>query len=245
MEWTDDAIVLATRRHGETAAVVELMTREHGRHLGMVRAARSRANAATLQPGNAVRATWRARLDEHLGHWQVEPLRLVAASFMASPLALHGIQHAAGLLRLLPERDPHPELFAALEVVAAHVGDAGLGGELMVRLEMAVLETLGFGLDLSSCALTGASDDLAWVSPRSGRAAGRLAGAPYSDRLLPLPRFLVDRRPHEAPDRAALAAGFRLTGHFLARHVWDPRAMSPPDTRAGFIAALERALADG
>ncbi|MBL8573463.1 MAG: DNA repair protein RecO [Hyphomicrobiaceae bacterium] len=244
MEWTDDAIVLGTRRHGEASAVLELMTREHGRHLGMIKAARSPALAATLQPGNAVSATWRARLDEHLGQWLVEATRLVAASFMTNPLALHGIQHAAGLLRLLPERDPHPELYAALEVVTGQFDDAGLSGELMVRLEMAVLETLGFGLDLGVCALTGATDDLAWVSPRTGRAATRAAGSPYGNRLLPLPAFLVERRPHEAPDAGQLRDGFRLTGHFLARHVWDPRALAPPDARAGFLAALERRLAD-
>lgn len=247
MEWIDTGLVLGTRRLGEADALVELMTLAHGRHLGVVKGGRSRRRAAAIQVGNRVRATWRARLDEHVGTWALEALDARAADLMASAVALNGVQTLAAHLRLLPERDPHPELFEAMAAVIDHFGDPRLAGELVVRFEMAVIEALGFGLDLSACALTGATEDLAWVSPKTGRAATRAAGAPHAARLLALPRFLAagagdDPATWGAAGLDDLLAGFRLTGHFFVRHVWEPRGLTPPTTRDGLIAALTRDL---
>lgn len=248
MEWIDVGLVLGTRRLGEADALVELMTRDHGRHLGVVKGGRSKRWAANLQIGNRLRATWRARVDEQLGHYVVEPLDGRAGVLMESAVALNGVQTLAAHLRLLPERDPHPELYEALVAVVDHLGQPRLAGELVVRFEIAVIEALGFGLDLSECALTGVRDDLAWVSPKSGRAATRVAGAPYADRLLALPGFLAGAAASDPAtwghaEIADIVAGFRLTGHFLARHVWEPRGQTPPETRDGLVAALRRALA--
>ena len=182
--------------------------------------------------------TWRARLDEHLGLFTVEPLRLRAAALMESAVGLHAVQTLAAHLRLLPEREAHPDLFAALVTILDHAADPLLTAGLVVRYELLVLEALGFGLDLSQCALTGQGVDLAYVSPRSGRAASREAGRPWADRLLPLPGFLTEADADVAADPAAIEAGFRLTGHFLARHVWEPRGLTPPMTRDGLISGL-------
>lgn len=247
MEWTDTGLVLGTRRLGEADALVELMTRDHGRHLGVVKGGRSRRWAAALQTGNRVRATWRARLDEHVGTYAIEPLDARAAELMANAVALNGVQTLAAHLRLLPERDPHPDLFEAMAVVIDHLGEARLAGELIVRFELALIEALGFGLDLTACALTGATEGLAWVSPKTGRAATAQAVAPHAAKLLVLPGFLAgagaaDPAGWGRAGRDDILAGFRLAGHFLARHVWEPRGLTPPATRDGLIAALSRLL---
>lgn len=246
MEWTDDAIVLGLRRQGEAHAVLEAMTAAHGRHLGLVRGARSRTLAAALQPGNRLTLTWRARLDEHLGFYTVEPVRLRAAELMESATGLLAAQTLAAHLRLLPERDPHPELFAALDAVLDHLGDPATAAELVVRFELLLLGALGIGLDLTACALTGATSDLAWVSPRTGRAASRSAGTPFAARLLPLPAFLApdEGSNHPPPDMADIAAGFRLTGHFLARHAAGLDGRELPETRERLLAQIRRGLAD-
>ncbi len=237
MEWRDEAIILGVRRHGETSAILEVMTRRRGRHLGLVRGGRSRRMQPLLQPGNRVEAHWWARLDEHLGAFQVEPLELNAARLMQSRAAVYGLQMLAAHLRLLPERDPHEALFETLGLVVGHLDDAELAGELMARFELMVLDELGFGLDLARCAATGAREDLVWVSPKTGRAVSRQAGLPYAGRLLTLPAFLRPGAPTGA-DREAVDAAFRLTGHFLARHVYEARGQSQPEARSGFLAAL-------
>lgn len=253
MEWHDVGLVLGSRRLGEADALLELMTRTHGRHLGVVKGGRSRRWASSLQIGNRISVVWRARLDEHVGHYAVEPLDARAAALMADAVALNGVQTLAAHLRLLPERDPHPELYEALCAILDHFDRPGLAAELVIRFELAVIDALGFGLDLTECALTGATTDLAWVSPKSGRAATREAGHPHADKLLRLPAFLANGEGDDPADwgrasRDDLAAGFRLTAHFFARNVWDPRGLTPPETRAGFVAAVDRALsraADG
>ena len=180
MEWTDEGIVLGVRRHGETSVILEAMTHHHGRHLGVVRGGRSRTLQPVLQPGNAVQVTWRARLDDHLGHFAVEGLSLHASRFLSSRLALFAISHVAVLLRLLPERDPHPSLHDALLEVVSVLADPRLAPALVARFELAILEELGFGLDLSACAATGEREDLIYVSPKTGRAVSRKAGAKRS-----------------------------------------------------------------
>lgn len=238
MEWTADAIVIGTRRHGETSTILEVMARRKGRHLGLVRGGRSRRLRPVLQPGNTLRVTWRARLDEHLGAFAVEPIRERAAELMDTAAATFGIQLAGAHLRLLPERDPHPRLFDALAVMVDAFGDKAVAAELMARFELLLLEELGFGLDLSRCAATGQERGLAYVSPKSGRAVSREAGMPYDNRLLKLPAFLIDRRHGEPPSLADLESSFRLTGYFLDRHIFEPRGLAPGEARAGFLRAV-------
>jgi DNA repair protein RecO (recombination protein O) len=241
MQWSDEAIVLGVRRHGETSVIAEVMTHGRGRHLGMVRGGRSRAMQPVLQPGNSVEVTWRARLDEHLGEFRIEPLELRAGRLMETATAVYGVQAMAALLRLLPERDPHPHLFEALAVILDHLHEPADAGELFVRFELAVLNDLGFGLDLAECAATGSRDDLAYVSPKSGRAVSRAAGAPWAERMLRLPAFLGDDSRHAA-DADALADGFRLTAFFLNRHVCEPRGLELASARDGFVQAALKAL---
>ncbi len=240
MQWTDEAIVLGVKRHGETSGILELLTRAHGRHLGLVRGGFSSRLKPILQPGNSVRATWRARLDEHLGTYTVEPLALRAASFFASPHAVYGVTHLAALMRLLPERDPHDGLYEALAGILDLLDAPSIVAPMVVRFELQLLAELGFGLDLAQCAATGTQDELDYVSPKSGRAVSRAAGAPYADRMLRLPAFL--REPLSEPTGRDLADGFALTGFFLTRHVLEPRELTLADERAHFIAALSRAV---
>ncbi|BBE71173.1 DNA repair protein RecO [Oharaeibacter diazotrophicus] len=239
MEWTADAVVLGARPHGESSVVLEVMTAEHGRHLGLVKGGRSRRMQPMLQPGNTLRATWRARLDSHLGLFTAETLVSRAATLMASAVGLHGVQVIAAHLRYLPERDPHPALHSAAGVILDHLSDPADAVRLIVRFELALLDELGFGLDLSRCAATGADTDLAWVSPKTGRAVGREAGLPWRDRLLPLPPFLLDPTRAERPDAAALRAALALTGHFLDRHVAGPRSQPLSPSRAALAGLLE------
>lgn len=241
MEWRDAGIVLGLRRHGENAVVLEMMTRAHGRHLGVVRNGRSRTMQPVLQPGNHVDALWRARLEEHLGEWKIEPVDLRAATYMHSSVALYGLNHLAQLTRLLPERDPHPAIFESLAVIGENLTEAPLAAPLLIRYELAILAELGFGLDLSECAATGGQEELVYVSPKSGRAVSRVAGEPWRDRLFRLPAFLAGSLV-SVPDWAEIEAGFALTAYFLERHVYGPRGLPPPEARGAFIAALRRDL---
>ena len=238
MDWSDEGIVLSTRALGEANAIVELLTRGHGRHLGLVRGGRSRRVRPTLQPGNVVSVTWRARLSEHLGSFTIELSEARAALILDDERALSALGSLASLAKLLPERDSHPQLYlTALQILRAF-DDAALWPALLVHWEMMLLQDLGFGIDLSECAATGSDADLAYVSPRSGRAVSREAGAPYGGRLLALPRFLVD-------DEAGLTlgdieAGFALTGYFLERDVLEPHGMAMPQARERLLGLLAR-----
>ena len=240
MQWSDEGIIIGTRRHGETSLIVELMTPAHGRHLGLVRGGRSRRQQPILQPGNSVSATWRARLDEHLGTYTVEPLNQRAARLIESAAGLYGIQMLGGLLRLLPERDPHPRLYEGLASILDWFGEPLVAGALIARFELGLLDDLGFGLDLERCAATGTNDDLAFVSPKTGRAVSRAAGEAYGARLLTLPGFLLEPASAAPADPADLALAFQLPGYFLARHVFEPRGIEPPEARERFIALLAR-----
>ncbi len=242
MEWRDEGIVLATRKHGETSAILEVMTARHGRHLGLVRGGRSRRMQPVLQSGNRVELSWRARLDEHLGSFQVEPIAMNAALLMASRPAVHGLQMLASHARLLPERDPHPAVYETLNIIIGHLEDSASAAELIVRFELLLLEELGFGLDLSTCAASGQRNDLAYVSPKSAQAVSRDAGQPWAERLLVLPEFLV-AQPAMRADWPALEAAFRLTGYFLNRHVYEPRGTGDSDARNAFINAVRSDLA--
>ncbi len=221
MNWSDEAVILSVRPHGETAAVVELLTREHGRHLGLVHGGRSRKSRPVLQIGNHVEVTWKARLSEHLGHMSLELRRGFAGEVMENSAALTGLTSLTTLARLLPERDPHPNLFEVTLFVLGFLDDADVWPALLVRWELALLDELGFGLELSECAATGSNDDLIYVSPKTGRAVSASAGEPYRDRLLNLPAFLKQGR-RGTPGPGDVLAGLKLTGHFLEARVLRP-----------------------
>jgi DNA repair protein RecO (recombination protein O) len=242
MEWTDDGIVLGVRRHGEGSVIAELLTRAHGRHLGLVRGGTSARLRPVLQPGNTVRVVWRARLDEHLGNYAIEALTLRAAKLLTASHAVYGVTHLASLARLLPERDPHENIYELVEGALDDFDDARHAAVQLARFELTILAELGFGLDLSACAATGATEDLVYVSPKSGNAVSRSAGEPWRDKLLRLPSFLRDDIDDAQGSLTEddLRDGFQLTGMFLLRHVLEPRGQMHSDARAGFIAAVMR-----
>lgn len=239
MQWTDEGLILSVRPHGETAAVVELFTRKHGRHLGFVHGGRSRRLRPVLQIGNHVDATWKGRLAEQLGHLNLELRRGYAAEAMAEAGALAALASIAGLLRLLPERDPHPSLYEVTMFVLSFLDDESVWPALYARWELALLDELGFGLDLKACAATGAGEGLVYVSPKSGRAVSAAAGEPYRDRLLPLPGFLKGGAAG-AVTRADVAAALQLTAHFLEQRVLAPRGLAMPEARARLAELMRR-----
>jgi DNA repair protein RecO (recombination protein O) len=239
MEWRDDGLIIGVKKYGETSVIVEAMTRGHGRHLGLVKGGRSRRMQPFLQAGNNAELVWRARLDEHLGSFAVEPTRLRTALLMANAEALHALGLAAALLRLIAERDPHPELYDTAMLIADHIEDEQLPA-LLVRLEIEILAESGFGLDLSRCAATGDTENLAYVSPKSGRAVSLAAGEPYQSRLLPLPAFLLGDIARQNPPPGDIRDGFKLTEFFLMRDVFGPRGQGLPPARNAYLAELAK-----
>ena len=233
MEWQDEGIVLQARLHGETDSIITLLTFEHGRHLGLVKGGASRKIRAALQPGNRLACRWRARLADHLGHFTIEPVRLYAALLIDDPLRLAAAASAAALVdATLAEREPHPELFAALVTLMSRLATGEAWPEAYVRFELLLLSTLGYGLDLSGCAVTGETAGLAFVSPRTGRAVSAGGAGEFAPRLLPLPPFLVSDTP---ADDAAIGQGLKLAGHFLDRHILEPSDKEMPLPRARFV----------
>lgn len=235
MEWRDEGVVLAARKHGETSAVAEVFTAAHGRSFGLVRGGRSRQQRPVLQPGNRVAVIWRARLEDHLGTFAIEPVRLDAGTLMDSPFRLAGLTTLVALTQALPEREPHPRLYEAFGIVLAQMEQDALWPALLARFELGLLDELGFGLDLARCAATGTQYELTYVSPRTGRAVSREAGLPYHDKLLALPGFLMGLG-QEAPQD--VLNGFKLTGFFLQRHVFEPRGMDMPLSRERVLSGL-------
>ncbi|KFL31607.1 hypothetical protein JP75_08755 [Devosia riboflavina] len=233
MEWTGEALLIGVRRHGETSLIAEAMVAGRGRCLGLVRGGRSSKLAPALQVGNTIQLTWRARLEDHLGTFTVDLMQSRAADLMADRTRLYLTQLVCDHLRLLPERDPHDSLLGQALSLIDHAPD----GAALARFELALLDELGFGLDLQSCAATGATTDLTHVSPKTGRAVSRAAAAPYLDRLLPLPSFLHERG-NASPDDIRNA--FKLTGHFLDRHIWSARQIDQPSIRESLVDLLSR-----
>ncbi len=237
MQWSDEGVVLSVRPHGETGAVLELFTRQHGRHLGLVHGGRSRKLRPVLQTGNHVDIAWKARLADNLGHFTVELRKSFAAQVLEDAAALAALSSMAAFARLLPERDPHANLFEVTLFVLGFLDEPQVWPALLVRWELALLDELGFGLDLSSCAATGRTDNLAYVSPKSGRAVAVDAGEPYKDRLLKLPAFLLGGAAGAVMGED-LRAGFALTGHFLEARVLRPRDIEMPDARRRLVSYL-------
>jgi DNA repair protein RecO (recombination protein O) len=239
MEWRDEGAILTVRRHGETSAIVEVLTAAHGRHAGVVRGGASRKVTPVLQPGNRVAVTWRARLGEHIGSYTVELLDARAARLMADPLALAALNAATALLTVcLPERDPQPDLHPRTEALFDMLGQGETWPVAYLRWEMALLDALGFGLDLSECAVTGRTDDLAYVSPRTGRAVSRAGAGDWADRLLPLPPEMLG----QGAARAGVVAGLATTGHFLTTRALPTLGNRPsPAARTRLMDLLDRA----
>ena len=239
MEWRDEGLLLSVRRHGETSAVIEVLTAEHGRHAGLVRGGGGTKLGAVLQPGAQLALEWRARLEDHLGTYRVEPVRSRAATIMADRGRLSGLNAMAALvLTTLPEREADAAFYARTVALADALADAESPWPLAyAHWEAALLAALGFGLDLDRCAATGMRSDLAYVSPRTGRAVSRAAGAAYADRLLPLPGFLIGAgRPGMGGVREAL----RVTGHFLETWMLPAFEQSAlPQARQRLVALLE------
>ncbi|WP_119678745.1 DNA repair protein RecO [Indioceanicola profundi] len=239
MDWIDEGIVLSNRPHGETASTAVLLTREHGRHAGLVHGGQGRAMRPVLEPGSRVAARWRARLADQLGHYTLEMERATAAGLLDEPLRLAALSSACALLDAgLAEREPHPGLYDATLALFAAL-QTEVWAEIYVRWEIGLLEELGFGLDLERCAATGIAenDQLAYVSPRTGRAVSLSAAEPFKEKLLPLPRFLVGL---SAGGPEEVKQGLDLTGHFLDRHVFAQRHVEVPPARVRFAERYTR-----
>jgi DNA repair protein RecO (recombination protein O) len=236
MQWTDDAILLSVKRHGETSALVNLLTRDHGRHGGLVRGGAGKAARGALQPGNSLRVAWQARLADHLGHVTWELAAATATRWLDDPLRLAGISAVCALAEAtLPEREPHAAVYEGMAAVLAGIDHDGWQS-LIAHWELGLLGELGYGLDLTRCAVTGGTDDLVYVSPKSGRAVSRAAGAPYHEKLLSLPRFLLEGSTAQA---AEVLTGLRLTGYFLERHLLAPHGKALPAARSRLIDRLQ------
>ena len=233
MEWHDDGIVLSARKHGESSTIVNLLTREHGRHTGFVRGGAGRSARGVYQPGNGVSARWSARLPEHLGTFQCELTGAVAANLMADPLKLAGLSSACALIEMaLPEREPHRPVFDGLAVLLSAF-DNPIWPSVYVKWELDLLQELGFGLDLSACAATGSNVGLTYVSPKSGRAVSAGAAEPYHDKLLVLPDFLL--QPGTTGSAEEIHSGLKLTAYFLEHYVFEHHANGLPAARQRLI----------
>jgi DNA repair protein RecO (recombination protein O) len=238
MEWRDSGFVLSARRHGESAMIVELLTAEHGRHAGLVRGGQSPRRRALLQPGNEVAASWRGRLPEHLGMFECELVAPHAVRFLDDADRLAALNAATTLLlAALPEREPHPDLHAAFAELLPALDSPTAWPQAYVLWECGLLAALGFGLDLGRCAVTGSNQDLAYVSPRTGRAVSRDTGLPYHDKLLPLPGFLWRDTPAGPGD---IVAGLILTRHFLLHHLLEPQGARLPEARERLLERMRR-----
>jgi len=258
VQWQDTGIVLSVRRHGETGAIIEALTAHHGRARGYVRAGNSRKNRPILQPGNSLSLTWRSRVEDGLGQFSLDPLPSPLGGILPSGKKLKAMTYTLDLVRTaLGEADPQPDIYTALDAILHLVADDPdpvAWGRAVVRLELALLAVNGYGLDLASCAATGVTDGLIYVSPKSARAVSAAAGAPYRDKLLPLPAFLRANTGTSSSgddgsssgDDGDLAIsgvidGFALTGYFLTRQIWVARKSGEPESRARFLEVIKGA----
>ncbi|MCH1487099.1 MAG: DNA repair protein RecO [Alphaproteobacteria bacterium] len=238
MQWEAEGLVLAARTHGESSAIIDVFSRAYGRFGGLVRGGNSRRLRPVLQPGNMVVATWRARLSEHLGTITVDAGRAHAAEAMSDAKTLAGLTSLCALMQITPERQAYPRLYDTLMLVIAAMDDADTWPALLARFEMALLEEIGFGLDLSCCAATGVIEQLEYVSPRSGRAVSRDAARPYLDKMFVLPQFLLDPSANASDEDVQKA--MELTGHFLERRVYLPNGLKMPPARQRLMDMLAR-----
>jgi DNA repair protein RecO (recombination protein O) len=239
LEWRDQGALLSVRRHGETSAIIEVFTAGHGRHAGVVRGCTSRKIAPILQPGAQLDLTWRARLDAHIGSYKVEPLKSRAGAVMGDRLALAGLNAMCALLLFcLPERESHPPLYRRTVLLLDMLGLTAAWPLAYLRWELALLDEMGFGLDISACAVNGTIDDLAYVSPKSGRAVSAAAAGEWADKLLPLPPALLG---HGDGDFRGISQGLVTTGYFLEHWLAVQLGNRPlPQARQRLVDAIAR-----
>lgn len=236
MEWQEDATLLCVRNHGENAVIVDVLTHNQGRFAGLVRGGAGRRLRPLLQAGNRLHVTWKARLEEHLGAMTVEMLHARAGEAMLDPLQLSALTAATSMIRVLPERQPYPRLAELFETLMDALDDIDMWPALFVRFELALLDEMGFGLDLSTCAATGDNAGLTHISPRSGRAVSAAAAVPYLDKLYNLPAFFLD--PTANVTNTDIQDGFDVTGHFLARRLFFNLEKPMPEMRAMMLKRL-------
>lgn len=241
MEWIDEAIVLSTKKYGESSVIVNLITKKHGKYAGLVRGGAGKRSRGLYQPGNQVNARWRSRLIEHLGMFNCELIQSNAANFLQEPLKLAALSSACALTEFsLPEREKNSEIFLGLKVFISTLEENNVWPMIYVKLELGMLTKLGFGLDLSSCAATGTTENLIYVSPRSGQAVSRSAGAPFHDKLLKLPQILLD--PSINPSSSEIYNALKLTGYFFKLHGIDQKNLALPPARQRFIEKFKSQL---
>lgn len=243
IEWQDEAALLVTRPFGETSVIIEVFSAAHGRHAGVVRGGTSRKVAPILQPGAQLSVAWKARLDSHLGSFTVEPIRSRAAAAMGDRLALAGLNAVCSLLAMvLPEREPHTPLYNRTVGLLDLLGQSDVWPLAYLRWEQALLEEMGFGLDLSACAVRGVNEDLIYVSPKSGRAVSRDAAGAWADRMLPLPEVLAGKGD---ASNAQIAKAMVTTGYFIEHRLIKGLGDRPmPPARARLIDAIVRTASD-
>ena len=239
IEWRDTGILLSSRRHGEASAIVEIFTAEHGRHAGVVRGGGGRKMTPILQPGSQLDVTWKARLEEHLGAYIVEPVKARVAQVLADRLALAGMASACALLGFaLPERESHPGFYRRTVGLFDMIGDNPVWPLAYLRWELALLDEMGFGLDLSRCAATGATEGLVYVSPKTGRAVSEAGAGAWKDRLLPLSPALLGEGDGDTNE---VATGLLVTGHFLETQLAPSLGDRPvPEGRQRFVDLVGR-----
>lgn len=243
MEWDEPGIVLSLRPYAESDAIANVMTLERGAHRGLARGATSRRGAGTWQPGNAVQLRWVGRLADQLGTYSAELVHAAAAIAMDDRLALAQLAAACAVADgALPEREPHPRVFEGLLRLVAGIPAGAIGPAAVIRWEALLLADLGYGLDLASCAVTGETVDLAWVSPRTGRAVSEAAAGIWKEKLLRLPPLLL---PDSSDDGtpADWRDGLRLTGHFLARDVFGIHHRPLPQPRLALYDLIDKLAA--
>ncbi|MDO5612409.1 MAG: DNA repair protein RecO [Paracoccus sp. (in: a-proteobacteria)] len=242
MEWQAEGTVIARRTHGETAAIIEVMTAEYGRHAGLVPGGASARRAALLQPGSRLALRWRARQADALGHFTAQPVR-ARAGLLSDPLGLAGLNAVCALLSFaLPERDPHPRLALLTETLLDAIEAGADWPQDYLIWEMRLLDEMGFGLDLTTCAVTGAPEGLAYVSPKSGRAVSRAGAGEWADRLLPLPASMGGAGDNRGN---GLAEGLAITGHFLTTRLAAELVGRPlPAARGRLVRRLTAEVGD-
>lgn len=244
MEWRDQGIVLGGRSHGENAIILDVLTQTHGRHLGLVRGGASPKRAALVQPGAQLSLIWRARLEDHLGSFTIDPLRTRGAQVFTSKLSLSGLNAACALLAFaLPEREPQPQIFDHTERLFDLLGQDDVWPLAYMRWEMHLLQALGFGLDLRACAVCGGANDLSYISPKSGRAVSRAGAGEWADRLLPLPPVMLGQGDGDDKD---VTDALGVTGYFLHEKLAPALAQGPiPEARARFLDVVSVRAAHG
>lgn len=244
MEWRDEGVVLSVKLHGENAVIVDILTAQHGRHSGLVRGGRSRRLRPVLQPGNSLMLHWRARLEDHLGSYSVELMTARAGILIDDGFALAGLTAASSVATALPEREAHTALFSAYEVLMDNLEDPDIWPMLYVRWELGLLQELGFGLDLATCAVTGVKEGLAYVSPRSGRAVCVEGAGQYKAQLLALPGFLTGQTGTTGADTTErdVLDGLALTGYFLEKQLFGPLLGHLPEPRTRLVDIVHKRL---